>query len=50
VSKGWLDVDNRSAMAWVVLLILDLVPGIGMPWSQVRQRICGQASVDRVDA
>jgi hypothetical protein len=27
VSLGWLDVGNRSAMAWVVLLILGLVLG-----------------------
>jgi hypothetical protein len=49
VSKGWLDVSNRSAMAWVVLLILGLILGVGMSWSHVRRRISGQASVDRVD-
>jgi hypothetical protein len=49
VSKGWLDVSNRSAMAWVVLLILGLMLGVGMSWSHVRRRISGQASVDRVD-
>jgi hypothetical protein len=50
VSRGWLDLDNRSAMAWVVLLILGLVLGVGMSWSHIRRRISGQASVDRVDA
>jgi hypothetical protein len=50
VSMGWLDVHNRSAMAWVVLLILGLVLGIGMSWGHIRRRISGQASVDRVDA
>ena len=49
VSKGWLDVSNRSAMAWVVLLILGLMLGVGMSWSHIRRRISGQASVDRVD-
>jgi hypothetical protein len=49
VSQGWLDVSNRSAMAWVVLLILGLVLGIGMSWSHVRREVSGQASVDRVD-
>jgi len=49
VSQGWLDVRNRSTMAWVVLLILGLVLGVGMSWSHVRRRISGQASVDRVD-
>ena len=49
VSKGWLDVGNRSAMAWIVLLILGLMLGVGMSWSHVRRRISGQAAVDRVD-
>lgn len=49
VSQGWLDVSNRSAMAWVVLLCLGLVLGIGMSWSHIRRRLSGQAAVDRVD-
>jgi len=49
VSRGWLDVGNRSAMAWVVLLILGFVLGIGMSWSHIRREFSGQASVDRVD-
>jgi hypothetical protein len=49
VSQGWLDPSNRSAMAWVVLLVLGLVLGIGMSWSHVRQQLSGQSSVDRVD-
>jgi hypothetical protein len=49
VSRGWLDVGNRSTMAWVVLLILGLVLGIGMSWAHIRREVAGQASVDRVD-
>jgi Family of unknown function (DUF6524) len=49
-SRGWLDVGNRSAMAWVVLCVLGIVLGIGMSWAHIRQRISGQASVDRVDS
>jgi hypothetical protein len=49
VSNGWLDVGNRSAMAWVVLLILGIVLGIGMSWAHIRRQLSGQASVDRVD-
>jgi Family of unknown function (DUF6524) len=48
-SRGWLDLGDRSAMAWVVLCILGVVLGIGMSWSHIRQRLSGQASVDRVD-
>ena len=50
VSKGWLSVENRSAMSWVVLTCLGLLLGIGMSWAHLRARISGQASVDRVDA
>ncbi len=49
VSNGWLDVANRSAMAWVVLVVLGLVLGIGMSWAHIRRKLSGQASVDRVD-
>ena len=49
ISRGWLDVGNRSAMAWIVLLALGLVLGVGMSWSHIRRRLSGQASVDRVD-
>lgn len=49
VSRGWLDVGNRSAMAWVVLVVLGVVLGIGMSWAHIRRQLSGQASVDRVD-
>jgi hypothetical protein len=49
VSQGWLDVSNRSAMAWVVLVMLGLMLGVGMSWSHIRRRLSGQAAVDRVD-
>lgn len=49
VSQGWLDVSDRSTMAWVVLVILGVVLGVGMSWSHIRRRLSGQAAVDRVD-
>jgi len=50
ISNGWLDASDRSTMAWIVLLVLGLMLGIGMSWSHIRRRVSGQASVDRVDA
>jgi hypothetical protein len=50
VSKGWLDLGDRQAVAWVVLVVVGLVLGIGMSWSHLRRRLSGQAAVDRVDA
>jgi hypothetical protein len=49
VSNGWLSLADRSTTAWIVLTMLGLVLGIGMSWAHIRQRISGQASVDRVD-
>ena len=49
VSKGWLSLTDQTAVAWIVLTMLGLVLGIGMSWAHIRQRISGQASVDRVD-
>ena len=49
VSQGWLSLANRAAMSWIVLTMLGFVLSIGMSWAHIRQRISGQASVDRVD-
>ena len=49
VSWGWLDVTNARTMAWVVLIALGLILGIGMSWAIVRQELTGQASVDEID-
>jgi hypothetical protein len=48
VHIGWMQLGNRSAIAWVVLCILGLVLGVGMSWSHIRRRISGQAAVDEV--
>ncbi|HET7202416.1 MAG TPA: DUF6524 family protein [Steroidobacteraceae bacterium] len=50
VSQGWISVQNPSALAWVVLICVGLLLGIGMSWAHIRARLSGQASVDRVDA
>ncbi len=47
--NGWLQLSNRSTMAWVVLCILGLVLGIGMSWAHIQRRISGQAAVDEVE-
>jgi len=50
VSMGWVTIGSGATLAWVALTILGLVLGIGMSWALIRQRISGQASVDRVDS
>jgi hypothetical protein len=48
-SRGWFTIGTGAALAWVALTVLGLVLGIGMSWSLFRQRVSGQASVDRID-
>lgn len=49
VSWGWLDVSNATTMAWVVLIALGLIRGVGMSWAIVRRELIGQATVDEID-
>lgn len=48
-SRGWFTIGSGATLAWIVLTILGLALGIGMCWSLIRQRVSGQASVDRID-
>jgi hypothetical protein len=49
VSMGWLNLANRGALGWVLLVMLAAVLAIGMSWSLVQRRLTGQADVDEVD-
>jgi hypothetical protein len=49
VSMGWLDLANRGALGWILLVMLAVVLAIGMSWSLVQRRLTGQADVDDVD-
>jgi hypothetical protein len=48
VARGWLNPEDRSAIAWLVLGMLGIVLGFGMSWSHIRRQLSGQASVDEV--
>jgi len=49
IDYGILSLENPSALAWVVLVILATVLAIGISWSHVRRRVSGQADVDDID-
>lgn len=49
VDQGWVSVDNRTAVSWLVLLGLAGVLGAGMSWSHIRRRLSGQLDVDETD-
>ena len=49
VSWGWLDLGNATTLAWVILVALGLILGVGMSWAIVRRELTGQQSVDEID-
>jgi hypothetical protein len=49
VSWGWIDMTNRSAVAWIALVVLSLVLTAGLSWAHIRRRLAGQATVDEIE-
>jgi hypothetical protein len=45
VEQRWLDLDTPSSVAWLALLILGTVLGLGLSWSLMRARLTGQVEV-----
>ena len=43
------DLSNRTAMEWILLVLLSTILGAGMSWSHLRRRWAGQADVDDLD-
>jgi hypothetical protein len=48
VDSGWLTLAGGSALAWIAVVAVGLILGVGMCWSFVRRRLSGQADVDEV--
>jgi len=49
VYYGLVELSNRTAMAWILLLLLAVILAAGMSWSHLRRRWAGQADVDDLD-
>lgn len=49
IDMGWLSLNNISAIAWLVLILLAAVLALGMSWSHVRRRLSGQVDTDDID-
>ncbi len=45
VEQRWLELDTPSAVAWLALLILGTLLGLGLSWSLIRARLTGQVEV-----
>jgi hypothetical protein len=46
---GFLSVDNISAMAWVIEVLLAALLAVGMCWSHFTRRMSGQVDVDEIE-
>lgn len=46
---GFLSVDNISAMAWVIEILLAALLAVGMCWSHFTRRMSGQVDVDEIE-
>lgn len=44
-SMGYVSTDQRT-LAWIILVAVGIVLGVGMGWSKLRQRATGQVEVD----
>ena len=44
-----IELSNRTAMEWILLVLLSAILGAGMSWSHLRRRWAGQADVDDLD-
>lgn len=49
IDFGFVSLADPEITAWVAILALSLVLGIGLSWSIVRRRLTGQTDVDDVD-
>ncbi len=49
IDYGIVDVNNVSALSWIVEIILALVLGVGMSWSYIRRKMSGQLDVEDGD-
>ncbi len=45
---GWLDPSRPSVLAWVGLVVVGVILGIGLCWSLVRRSVTGQVDVDEL--
>ncbi|MGB3148717.1 MAG: DUF6524 family protein [Paracoccaceae bacterium] len=48
VDQGLLRLDNPSVNAWLGILGLSIILGVGLSWSHVRRRLSGQSDMDDV--
>lgn len=46
---GWLSINNVSAIAWIIEILLAALLTVGMCWSHFTRRMSGQMDVDEIE-
>ena len=46
---GWLSINNVSAIAWIIEILLAALLTVGMCWSHFTRRMSGQVDVDEIE-
>ena len=49
IDQGWMSLDNKTALAWIVLVIVGTILGIGVSWSHIRRKLTGQLDTDDIE-
>ncbi|MEE4278292.1 MAG: DUF6524 family protein [Halieaceae bacterium] len=49
VDLGLLSLESTSALAWLSLVVMSLLLGVGISWSHIRRRLTGQLDVDDIE-
>ncbi|WP_223788429.1 DUF6524 family protein [Marinicella meishanensis] len=48
VDQGWLSWSNTGIMAWLLIVMISILLGLGISWSHIKKRITGQFDTDDV--
>lgn len=46
-AQGWIDPAKPTVAAWIALVALGLVLGVGLGWSQIRRSLTGQVDIEQ---
>lgn len=46
IDWGVIDINNVSALSWIIEVIVSLILGVGMSWSYIRRKMSGQVDIE----
>lgn len=46
--QGWLNLQNSGLLAWIMIIVISVILGLGISWSHIKKKITGQFDTDDV--